>query len=93
MLTADCDAFVAWWQKEIVLYKWNDNKNTDKSNKVYWSSISLANSFLDYLSLEKNFVLTDRQKEFTASPVDSDQYRESTSFSIKLKYTNNNLLF
>lgn len=93
ILSANCEAFAAWWKKEISIYKSWENKSIDNLNKVYWSSISLANSFIDYISIAKNFSLIERQKSFTSNEIDSDQYRESTSFSIKLKYTNNNLLF
>lgn len=85
---ARCEAFSAWYEDEI---KWFDG--TDNT-PVKWTSISIANSFLNFI--EKNsevFTLLDRQKIFSSENViwESTWFTNKTTFYIKLKYSAHNL--
>ncbi len=85
ILTMNCSAYSAWYESWI---RWFDGSN-DKNALIKWTSISIANSFLNYINLEsKVFRIVNRQKLFKAeSIVGSDTgFTSKTSFTLKLKY-------
>jgi hypothetical protein len=87
-----CDAYSQSYENNwIVWFSWNTEK---KDEYVSWTSLSLANSFLNYIEKKKDsgFTIIDKQKLFEVEPVswDSDIWRttgytKKTTFNIKLK--------
>lgn len=82
-LSMKCVSFSQWYEKWIIWFSWK--KNYDE---ISWTSISIANSFLNYI--EKNssdFTLVDRQKIFSSEGIvwESNWYTSKTSFDVKLK--------
>jgi hypothetical protein len=78
-----CSAFSAWYEK---WFKWFD---AESDNSIKWTSISIANSFLNYISkTSKIFIIEDRQKIFNSESIvwDKTDFTNKTTFSLKLKY-------
>lgn len=85
ILKASCESYSNWWKKDINWFNSDDKK-------YYGSSISLANSFLNYVSKSStNFSLVDRQKSFSIEEGSWSFNESTTKFDLKLKYTNNNI--
>lgn len=83
VLSMSCTAYSAWYEKWIKWFDWV----TDSSLK--WTSISIANSFLNYISKTSDiFTIVDRQKVFRSESVlwEKTDFTNKTSFSLKLKY-------
>ena len=85
---AKCESFSAWYEWGI---KWFDGSDI---SSVRWTSISIANSFLNYI--EKNsdlFHIIDRQKIFSAQSIiwEKSWFTSKTTFYLKLQYSPNNL--
>jgi hypothetical protein len=81
----DCIAYSAWYEKWI---RWFDWKNDIKS-LVKWTSLSIANSFLNYINLESNiFIIIDRQKIFKSENIiwNKTGFTSKTRFNLKLKF-------
>lgn len=83
-LEISCTAYSAWFERWMLWFDW-------KSSKIIeWTSISIANSFLNYISKIENpiFTIIDRQKIFSSESVvwDNSWYTNATKFSLKLKY-------
>lgn len=81
ILFAKCSTFL-WWYDRVIWFSWNKN-----DSKARGSSISLANSFLNYIQKNNEyFSLVDRQKNFKVQDIASDSgYTNKTDFNLKLK--------
>lgn len=89
VLTASCNAFSGGFEDNI---KWFDGTDTDR---VSWTSISIANSFLNYIDKQsEDFILIDRQKKFKSVWVFSEftYLTKKTSFNLTLQYNKDNLV-
>lgn len=85
ILQANCTSYKNWWTDDVNWLNF-DNK------KYFWSSISLASSFLDYVSRSNtNFSLLEKQKDFSSESDSWSLDSSTTKFSLKLKYITNNL--
>ena len=85
LLTMNCSAYSIWYENKI---RWLDWKK-DVNSLLSWTSISIANSFLNYISLEsKYFTLIDKQKLFKSTNVIwlKTGFTNKTDFKLKLKY-------
>lgn len=88
--TMKCEAFSKWYMYDEIIW-FSGNKNS-KDESVSWTSISIANSFINYL--EKNalkyFIVIDKQKVFESEQFldTSNWYTSKTSFELKLKVIN-----
>lgn len=84
-----CEAYSSDWDKEIV---WFDGEKINAD--VEGTSISLANSFINYIekSSEK-FAVLEKQKSFTSTRISDSwvSYTRKTVFTLKLLYNNNSL--
>jgi hypothetical protein len=84
-LNMSCIAYSAWYESWI---RWFDWKNDDDSY-VKWTSVSIANSFLNYIDLEsKSFTIINRQKIFKVDSIvwDKTWFTYKTPFKLSLKY-------
>lgn len=84
-LSADCSAFTSYWDSSIPWFNWE----TWTANKLWWTSISVASSFLNFIekSEESKFELLNKQKVFTADKlVWETWYIYKTDFKIRLSY-------
>lgn len=89
LLTASCEAYSGWFEDNI---KWFDGTDNDR---VSWTSISIANSFLNYIDKQSNdFTLIDRQKTFKSTWIFSDftYLTKKTTFELTLQYNKDNLV-
>jgi hypothetical protein len=89
LLTASCEAF-SWGFEDNI--KWFDGTDGDR---VSGTSISIANSFLNYIDKQSNdFILIDRQKTFNSTWILSSftYLTQKTSFNLSLQYNNDNLV-
>lgn len=78
-----CYSYSQWYEKWIIWFSWR--KNYDE---IWWTSISIANSFLNYIDKNStDFTLVERQKIFTSENVvwATNWYTNKTSFDVKLK--------
>jgi hypothetical protein len=85
IMSMTCSAYSAWYESWI---RWFDWKN-DSESLVKWTSISVANSFLNYIHLEsKKFTIVNRQKVFSAERIvwDKTWFTFKTTFNLSLKY-------
>ena len=83
ILSMDCTAYSAWFEKWL---RWYDGT---VNNLVKWSSLSIANSFLNYIQKQsKDFLIVDRQKIFKSETTiwEKTDFTNKTSFNLKLKY-------
>ena len=84
-LSMDCVAYSAWYEKWIRWFNWKN----DADSLVKWTSVSIANSFLNYITLEsKQFTIINRQKIFKSDSVIwvKTGFTNKTSFNLNLKY-------
>lgn len=90
ILKASCSAYSTNWDESILWYDWNE-----KDKMVSWTSISVANSFLNYIrTTNSNFTLINKQKTFSSENVfGKGFYYYKTDFSLEMKYNWNNLIF
>lgn len=82
-LSMTCDAYSASFRSDIIGYE------AGTIWKVSGTSISLANSFINYLELNSDiFTLMNRQKTFTLEEIvwDKSNYTNKTTFNLLLKY-------
>jgi hypothetical protein len=91
-LSITCDAYSQGYENNWIVGFSGDVERKDEY--ISWTSLSLANSFLNYIEKRKDsgFTLIDKQKLFEAETVswDSDIWRTTgytkrTTFDIKLK--------
>jgi len=89
-ITMECSAYSGVWDWNILWYSWK-NKWLDK---VYWTSISVASSFINFIEKQENpkFLILEKPKKFNfVEIVDNNGYTRKTDFKLKLKYINNNI--
>lgn len=89
ILSASCEAFSGWYETDIKWFDGTDNQ------RVSGTSISIANSFLNYIEKQSDdFILLDRQKTFSSEWVFSEftYVTKKTSFELELQYNNDNLI-
>jgi hypothetical protein len=91
VLEVTCDAYSQGYENNwIVGFSGEVRK---KSEYISWTSLSLANSFLNYIEkTSKDFTIVDKQKLFEIGSVDwsseiwlATGYTKRTTFNIKLK--------
>ncbi len=83
---AKCSAFSTLWYDNIPWPNW------DKVNTIQWTSISLAGSFVNFISKKSNIRLLEKQKTFSSSPYFGEwNYTYKTDFKIKFEYGSNDL--
>ena len=86
LLSASCEAFSGGYEIDIKGFEGVDGQ------RVSGTSISIANSFLNYIEKQsESFVLIDRQKTFSSESVFSEYsyITKKTNFDLKLQYKNN----
>jgi hypothetical protein len=89
ILTTSCEAFSGWFEDNIRWFNGGDN------DRVSGTSISVANSFLNYIEKQsEDFTLIDRQKKFKSVGIFSTftYLTKKTSFDLTLQYNNDNLI-
>ncbi len=88
-LKMTCVAYSSDWDKEII---WFEGVK-DWKDIIEWTSISLANSFINYIDKNsKDFTLVNKQKIFSNEPFFwNGTYTRKTIFDLSLKYNDNNL--
>jgi hypothetical protein len=85
---AQCSAFSTLWYDNIPWLEW------EKTNTISWTSITLASSFVNYLSKNSNIKLLKKQKLFYAQAYFWQwNYTYKTDFKIKFEYTHTNLSY
>lgn len=91
LLEADCSAFSSLWDSWIPWFNWEKTE----ANSIWWTSVSLASSFLNYIDLSDNFDVVDMQKVFTYTKVVWEgNFTYKTDFKLKAQYKEStNLLF
>lgn len=78
-----CEAYTAGYRKSIIWYAWNSETSVDGT------SLSLANSFINYIELQsKDFEVIDRQRKFTSQKITDQEtnFTNKTPFTLALKY-------
>lgn len=88
ILSMRCSAYSAWYESWIRGFDGKD----EQGSSLKWTSISIANSFLNYISLEsKKFTIIDRQRLFKSDSVlwSKTGFTNKTDFTLKLKYNLN----
>jgi hypothetical protein len=89
ILTASCEAFSGWYETNIKWFDGTDNQ------RVSGTSISIANSFLNYIEKQsEDFTLLNRQKTFKSEWVFAEYsyITKKTSFDLSLQYNSDNLI-
>ncbi len=83
-----CEAFSSDWDSKIVWFSWDKSRES-----VQWTSISVANSFLNYIQENSQvFTLLNRQKVFSTFSINENgPYTKKTIFYIELGYNTDNL--
>jgi hypothetical protein len=83
ILSMNCIAYSAWYEKWL---RWFDG-TTEVSLK--WSSLSIANSFLNFIDKQSDiFTIIDRQKVFRSETTlwEKTDFTNKTMFNLKLTY-------
>ena len=81
VIEIECTSYAGLWDDEIPGFDWDIN------NHIGWTSISLASSFINYLSKSNNFNVIERQKSFSSELYSWEwSYTNKTDFSLKLEY-------
>lgn len=83
-LSMSCVAYAEGFEKWILWFDWTKEGDTRK-----WTSLSLANSFLNYIEKQsKVFDIVERQKMFSSEDAlwSKTGFSNQTSFTLKLKY-------
>lgn len=86
LLTMNCESYSQWYEKWLRWLDWTTE------NPLKWSSLSQANSFLNFISkTSKTFEIIDRQKMFKEESIlwTKTGFTSKTTFSLKLKYNLN----
>jgi hypothetical protein len=87
-LKVTCEAYSSDWDSKIVGFSWDKSRES-----VQGTSISVANSFLNYIQENSQvFTLLNRQKVFSTFPINENgPYTKKTVFYIELGYNSDNL--
>lgn len=79
---AKCSAFSTLWYDDIPWLNWEKTVNT-----LNWTSITLASSFINYISENDKINLLDKQKEFNIIPYFWEwNFIYKTDFKLKFEY-------
>lgn len=79
---ANCSAYSTAWFKDIPWLKWEKTLDT-----IEWTSITLASSFINYLSNNENITILDKQRKFESVPYFWDwTFIYKTDFKLKFEY-------
>lgn len=84
-LSMKCEAYSASYSSEIIWFSWDKNA---KWEYLSWTSISIANSFINFLekNARKYFLVIEKQKSFESENIVwTDWYTNKTTFNLKLK--------
>ena len=82
VIVAKCSSFSTAWDEDIPGYEW-----IISSNNISWTSISLASSFINFVSNSENFNLIDKQKIFDKKPYFWEwKYTYTTDFNLQLEF-------
>ncbi len=87
-MSMKCNAYSAWYETWIRGF---DGKN-DANSALKWTSITIANSFINFINLEsKIFKVINRQKLFKSENIvwSETGFTSKTPFTLKLKYNLN----
>ena len=87
-MSMKCNAYSAWYETWIRGF---DGKN-DANSALKWTSITIANSFINFINLEsKTFKVINRQKLFKSENIvwSETGFTSKTPFTLKLKYNLN----
>jgi hypothetical protein len=90
VLELKCSAYSGNWDTNILWFSWD----SIWQNKIEWTSISRAVSFINFLEQKEKskFIILNKQKEFKFEEiVDNNWYTRKTDFDLKLKFKNNNI--
>lgn len=82
-LSMTCTAYSAWYER---WFKWYD---AEADNSIKWTSLSIANSFLNFIAKKSDvFAIVDRQKVFRSESTiwENTDFTNKTTFNLKLKY-------
>lgn len=85
---ARCDAYSTVFDSQIKWFDWTDK------NKVWWKSVSYANSFINYIEKKSdNFTHMSKQKIFNSASLlgETTAFTNKTTFYLELKYNSNDL--
>lgn len=86
LLSMKCEAYSMWFERWIIWFSWDNS--VSGWDVVWWTSISVANSFLNFIERTTNdFTLVNRQRIFSSTNVSWEQsgYTNKTSFDVTLK--------
>jgi len=87
--SAHCSSYSSSWNSWITWFNWSKWS----SDTVAWTSISIASSFLNYLELDPNIILENKQKTFSQENVIDWAYINKTNFDVKFNYKTDILPF
>lgn len=81
VFTIKCEAFSSDFDDRIMWFSWT------RSDLLSWTSISIANSFLNYIEINsKDFTIIDKQRVFKSTNITWEKgYTNKTPFDITLK--------
>ena len=82
-----CSAYSWDWDTGILWYSWKNNWQ----DKVKWTSISVASSFINFIEKVENpkFLILEKPKKFSfIEIINNNGYTRKTDFKLKLKYNN-----
>ena len=82
-----CSAYSWIWDSEILWYSWKNNWQ----DKVKWTSISVASSFINFIEKLENpkFLILEKPKKFSfIEIINNNGYTRKTDFKLRLKYNN-----
>lgn len=83
IISLNCFAYSAWFEKWLRWFDWT-NEATLK-----WTSLSIANSFINFISNKSEiFSIIDRQKMFKSESIvwEKTDFTNKTTFTLKLNY-------
>ena len=90
ILEIDCEAYSSVWEKGIPWFNWEKTKK----DTLNGTSISIASSFINYIGISSAFKVEDAQRSFILEPIIWEgNFTYKTSFSLRLAYKENNLLY
>ena len=87
VLTVTCDTYSAWYDSQIKWFDWTID------NYVWWTSISYANSFINYIKTQSNiFSINSEPETFNSTSLllEENWFTNKTSFDLELEYNSNN---
>lgn len=89
ILELNCSTYWWEWDNNIIWFDWKSWQNY-----IWWTSISRASSFINFLEKTENsnFILLDKPKQFSFTEIiDNYGYTRKTDFKLKLQFKKNNI--